>query len=168
MARVAPLADAISELVADGTSVAIEGFSHLIPFAAGHEVIRQGVRDLELTRLVPDILYDQMIGVGACRRLVFSWAGNPGVGLLPRFRAAVEHQLPRPLELEEHTHAGLTAAYVAGASNLPFATLRGYFGTGLEPPRVGVGTIVCPFTGERLAAVRAVRPDCRDHPRTTG
>jgi glutaconate CoA-transferase subunit A len=159
MARIVSLSDAISELVQDGLSVAVEGFSHLVPFAAGHEILRQGCKDLELTRLVPDILYDQMVGVGACRKLVFSWAGNPGVGLLARVRAAVEHDLPRPVELEEHTHAGLAAAYVAGASNLPFAVLRGYIGTGLEPPRPGVGEVVCPFTGERLAAVRAIRPD---------
>lgn len=159
MAIKVSLTDAISELVADGASLAIEGFSHLVPFAAGHEILRQDLKELELVRLVPDILYDQMLGVGACRRLVFGWAGNPGLGLLPRFRAAVEHEVPRRVELEEHTHAGLCAAYVAGASNLPFAMIRGYFGTGLEPPRPGVEAIICPFNGERLAAIRAVRPD---------
>ncbi len=155
-----PLADAVSELVSDGDCVALEGFTHLIPFAAAHELIRQGRRDLTLVRLTPDLVYDQLIGAGCARRLVFSWAGNPGVGSLHRFRDAVEHGWPAPLEIEEHSHAGLTNAYVAGASGLPFAVLRGYAGTGLDG-RTGtaVATVTCPFTGERLTAVRAVRPD---------
>lgn len=159
MTRIVSLSEAIREQVHDGDMVAMEGFSHLIPFAAGHEMIRQGLRDLVLSRLAPDILYDQMIGAGCARKLIFSWAGNPSVGLLPRFRAAVEHGLPAPLELEEHSHAGLVAAFVAGAAGLPFGVLRGYLGTDISKHCASVADVTCPFTGERLAAVRAVRPD---------
>jgi glutaconate CoA-transferase subunit A len=153
-----PLPDAVAGLVRDGDAVALEGFTHLIPFAAGHEVIRQGRRDLELIRMTPDLLYDQMIGMGCARKLVFSYGGNPGVGSLHRFRDAVEHGWPRPLELEEHSHAGMANRYAAGASDLPFAVMRGYAGTDLEP-RTTVRPITCPFTGERLTAVPALRPD---------
>jgi glutaconate CoA-transferase subunit A len=138
--------------------VAIEGFTHLIPFAAGHEVLRQGRRDLSLIRMTPDILYDQMIGVGAARRLVFSYGGNPGVGSLHRFRDAVEHGWPAPIELEEHSHAGMANRYAAGASRLPFAVMRGYVGTDLAAI-TEVAPITCPFTGEQLVAVPALRPD---------
>src|SRR5215218_5052101 len=158
MAELLPLPEAVAALVHDGDAVAMEGFTHLIPFAAGHEVLRQGRRDLELVRMTPDVLYDQMIGMGAARKLVFSYGGNPGVGSLHRFRDAVEHGWPRPLELEEHSHAGMAAAYAAGAANLPFGTLRGYAGTDLAA-RGAVRTVVCPFTGEQVAAVRALRPD---------
>lgn len=156
MAEILALADAVSELIHDGDCVALEGFTHLIPFAAGHEIIRQGLHELTLVRLTPDLLYDQMIGMGCATRLVFSWGGNPGVGSLHRFRDAIEHGWPVPLEIEEHSHAGLTNRYVAGAAGLPFAVLRGYFGTDLE---TAAKTVVCPFTGERLAAVAAIRPD---------
>jgi glutaconate CoA-transferase subunit A len=155
---VVSLSEAVSELVHDGDVVALEGFTHLIPFGAGHEVIRQGRRDLTLVRMTPDVLYDQMIGMGCARKLVFSWGGNPGVGSLHRLRDAVEHGWPAPLELEEHSHAGMAAAYAAGASNLPFGVLRGYFGTDL-PAHTRVAAITCPFTGEELAAVPALRPD---------
>jgi glutaconate CoA-transferase subunit A len=158
MAELMRLPDAVRRLVRDGDAVAMEGFSHLIPFAAGHEVLRQGRRELELIRMTPDILYDQMVGVGAARRLVFSYAGNPGVGSLHRIRDAVEHGWPAPLELEEHSHAGMANRYAAGASDLPFAVMRGYAGTDLMA-RTDVAEIVCPFTGERLAAVPALRPD---------
>ena len=131
MAKLVPLADAVAELVHDGDTVALEGFTHLIPFAAGHEIIRQGRRDLTLVRMTPDVIYDQLIGAGCARRLVFSWGGNPGVGSLHRFRDAVQHGWPGPLELEEHSHAGMANRYVAGASGLPFAVLRGYAGTDL-------------------------------------
>ena len=153
-----PLADAIAELVHDGDSLAMEGFTHLIPFAAGHEILRQGRRELELIRMTPDILYDQMIGMGAARRLVFSYAGNPGVGSLHRIRDAVEHGWPRALELEEHSHAGMANRFAAGAARLPFAVMRGYVGTDL-PAHTRVEPITCPFTGEQLVAVPAVRPD---------
>jgi glutaconate CoA-transferase subunit A len=159
MAQIVDLPSAIEELVADGDSVALEGFSHLVPFAAGHELIRQGQTDLTLIRMVPDLIADQLIGMGRLRRLVFSWAGNPGVGSLHRFRDAVEHDWPRPLELEEHSHAGMANRYVAGASGLPFAVMRGYVGTDLVERTEGLAFVECPFTGERLAAVAAVRPD---------
>src|SRR6201991_3479628 len=153
------LADAIAEHVHDGDTVALEGFTHLIPFAAGHEIIRQRRRDLTVVRMTPDVIYDQMIGMGCVTRMVFSYGGNPGVGSLHRMREAVEHGWPRPLELVEHSHAGLANAYVAGASNLPFGTLRGYAGTDLPEHNDHVAFIECPFTGERLTAVRAINPD---------
>ena len=155
---IVPLRDAVGELVRDGDTVALEGFTHLIPHAAGHEVIRQGRRDLTLVRMTPDIVYDQLIGMGCARKLVFSWGGNPGVGSLHRFRDAVENSWPGPLELEEHSHAGMAAAYAAGAANLPFGVLRGYQGGDL-PARTRVAPVTCPFTGEELAAVPAHRPD---------
>ena len=158
MAEIVSLADAVRELVEDGQTVALEGFTHLIPHAAGHELIRQGRRELTLIRMTPDLVYDQLIGAGCARKLVFSWGGNPGVGSLHRLRDAVEHGWPVPLELEEHSHAGMAAAYAAGAANLPFGMLRGYEGTDL-PPRTRVSGVTCPFTGEVLAAVRAHRPD---------
>ena len=153
------LADAIAANVHDGDTVALEGFTHLIPFAAGHEIIRQGRRDLTLVRLTPDILYDQLIGMGVARKIIFSWGGNPGVGSLHRFRDAVEHGWPHHLELEEHSHAGMANRYVAGASGLPFAVLRGYSGTDLPAHTENVAPITCPFTGEELTAVAALRPD---------
>jgi glutaconate CoA-transferase subunit A len=158
MTEITTLHDAISELVLDGDAVALEGFTHLIPFAAGHEVLRQERTDLELIRMTPDVLYDQMVGVGSARKLVFSYAGNPGVGSLHRLRDAIEHGWPRPIEIEEHSHAGMANRYAAGASDLPFAVLRGYGGTDLAA-RTQVATITCPFTGEELAAVPALRPD---------
>ncbi|HEY9392464.1 MAG TPA: CoA transferase subunit A [Mycobacteriales bacterium] len=159
MAEIASLAEAVAELVHDGDTVALEGFTHLIPVAAGHEIIRQGRRDLTLVRMTPDIVYDQLIGAGCARKLIFSWGGNPGVGSLHRFRDAVEHDWPTPLELEEHSHAGMVNRYVAGASGLPFAVLRGYAGTDLPEHTDTVRPITCPFTGERLMAVAALNPD---------
>lgn len=158
MADVSSLEEAVAELVRDGDAVAMEGFTHLIPFAAGHELLRQGRRDLELIRMTPDVLYDQLVGMGAARRLVFSYGGNPGVGSLHRFRDAIEHGWPRAVEIEEHSHAGMANRYVAGASGLPCALMRGYVGTDLMT-RTRVEPVVCPFTGERLVAVPALRPD---------
>jgi glutaconate CoA-transferase subunit A len=158
MAEITTLPDAVAELVGDGDAVALEGFTHLIPFAAGHEVLRQGRTELELIRMTPDVLYDQMVGMGAARRLVFSYAGNPGVGSLHRLRDAIERGWPRPIEIEEHSHAGMANRYAAGASDLPFAVLRGYRGTDLVA-HTRVEPIRCPFTGEELAAVPALRPD---------
>jgi glutaconate CoA-transferase subunit A len=158
LAETVTIADAVRELVHDGDTVALEGFTHLIPSAAAHELIRQERRELTLVRMTPDLIYDQMIGMGCARKLVFSWGGNPGVGSLHRLRDAVEHGWPAPLELEEHSHAGMAAAYAAGAANLPFAVLRGYEGTDL-PRHTRVAWVTCPFTGERLAAVPAHRPD---------
>ncbi len=173
MAEIVSLAEAVRRAVRDGDAVAMEGFTHLIPFAAGHEVIRQRRRDLTLIRMTPDLIYDQLIGAGCARKLIFSWVGNPGVGSLHRFRDAVEHGWPAPLEIEEHSHAGMANRYVAGASGLPFAVLRGYAGTDLYRleapggaravlPTAGPATIkpiTCPFTGETLTAVAALRPD---------
>ena len=153
------LAAAIREFVRDGDSVVAEGFSHLVPFAAVHEIIRQERRNLTAIRLSSDIVSDQLIGMGCVRKLIFSWAGNPGVGLLHRFRDAVEHQWPAPLELEEHSHAGLAEALTAGAAGLPFGILRGYMGTDLLQHTPSVRAMQCPFTGETVAAVRALNPD---------
>jgi glutaconate CoA-transferase subunit A len=159
VAEIVTLAEAIAATVHDGDAVAMEGFTHLIPHAAGHEVIRQRRRELTVIRMTPDIIYDQLIGAGCVRKLIFSWAGNPGVGSLHRFRDAVEHGWPGPLELEEHSHAGMANRYQAGASGLPFAILRGYRGTSLGEHTAGVADITCPFTGETLTAVSALRPD---------
>jgi len=158
-AAIVPLEVAVAETVHDGDTVALEGFTHLIPFAAGHEIIRQRRRDLTLVRMTPDIIYDQMIGMGCARRLVFSWGGNPGVGSLHRFRDAVEHGWPAPLELEEHSHAGMANRYAAAAAGLPFAVLRGYVGSDLVAETDTISTVTCPFTGEVLTAVRALTPD---------
>ena len=159
MAEVVDLREAIAGSVKDGDSVALEGFTHLIPTAVAHEVIRQERRDLTLIRMTPDLIYDQMIGMGCASKLVFSWGGNPGVGSLHRFRDAVEHGWPASLEIEEHSHAGMANRYVAGASNLPFAVLRGYVGTDLPKVTKTIAPITCPFTGEELMAVPALRPD---------
>jgi glutaconate CoA-transferase subunit A len=158
MAVIMALPDAVSKLVSDGDTVSLEGFTHLIPHAAGHELIRQRRRDLTLVRMTPDIVYDQLIGMGCARKLVFSWAGNPGVGSLHRFRDAVEHGWPAPLEIEEHTHAGMAAAYAAGAASLPFGVLRGYEGTGLVA-KTRVARVACPFSGDVVTAVPALQPD---------
>jgi glutaconate CoA-transferase subunit A len=164
MAEIVSLADALATVIRDGDAVAMEGFTHLIPFAAGHEVIRQGRRDLTLIRMTPDVIYDQLIGAGCASKLIFSWGGNPGVGSLHRFRDAVENAWPVPLQLEEHSHAGMANRYVAGAAGVPFAVLRGYRGTGLEglaglDGHPAVRPIACPFTGETLTAVAALNPD---------
>lgn len=159
MAELVSLATGIAELVHDGDTVALEGFTHLIPMAAGQEIIRQGRRDLTLVRMTPDLVYDQMIGAGCASRLVFSWGGNPGVGSLHRLRDAVEHNWPVPLELEEHSHAGMANRYTSGAAGLPFAVMRGYAGTDLVRHTATLATVTCPFTGEVLTAVPAIRPD---------
>jgi glutaconate CoA-transferase subunit A len=158
-AAIVPLSAAIAATVRDGDAVALEGFTHLIPFAAGHELLRQRRRDLTLIRMTPDLLFDQLIGMGCARKLVFSWGGNPGVGSLHRFRDAVENGWPAPLELEEHSHAGMANRYAAGASGLPFAVLRGYAGSDLPRHTDTIRTVVCPFTGETLTAVSALTPD---------
>src|SRR5712691_2468910 len=156
--RFGSLQEVIRQYVHNGQSVALEGFTHLIPFAAGHEILRQKKRDLHLIRMTPDVIYDQLIGAGCARSLTFSWGGNPGVGSLHRFRDAVENGWPAPLELVEHSHAGMAAAYAAGAANLPFGVLRGYGDTDLTA-HARVAAITCPFTGEELAAIPAHRPD---------
>ncbi|TWE22699.1 glutaconate CoA-transferase subunit A [Prauserella muralis] len=159
VAEIVSLAEGVGRLVHDGDMVALEGFTHLIPHAAGQEIIRQRRRDLTLVRMTPDIVYDQLIGAGCARKLIFSWGGNPGVGSLHRFRDAVQNGHPVPLEIEEHSHAGMANRYVAGASGLPFAVLRGYSGTDLPRHTDTIKQITCPFTGEQLAAVPALNPD---------
>jgi glutaconate CoA-transferase subunit A len=158
-ARLMSLRDAVADLVHDGDTVALEGFTHLIPVAAGQEIIRQGRRALTLVRMTPDIVYDQMIGAGCARKLIFSWGGNPGVGSLHRFRDAIQNHWPTPLEIEEHSHAGMANRYAAAAAGLPFAVLRGYAGTDLANHTATIKSITCPFTGEVLAAVPALDID---------
>ena len=150
---------AIAEFVGDGACVALEGFTHLIPFAAGHEIIRQRRRDLHLVRMTPDLVYDQIIGMGCASRLTFSWGGNPGVGSLHRLRDAIERQWPAPLAIDEHSHAGMAAAYRAGAARLPFGMLRGYIGTDLAAVNPAIRSVECPYSGERIATVPAINPD---------
>lgn len=159
MAEWTSLAEAVAACVHDGDTVAMEGFTHLIPFASGHEIIRQRRRNLSLIRMTPDLIYDQLIGAGCASRLTFSWGGNPGVGSLHRFRDAVENGWPAPLEIEERSHSDLANAYVAGAANLPFAVLRGYTGSDFSAVNNRIRSVTCPFTGEVLAATPAVRPD---------
>jgi len=155
-----PLSEAISRHVHDGDSVALEGFTHLIPFAAGHEIIRQRRRELHLIRMTPDLIYDQMIGMGCATRLTFSWGGNPGVGSLHRLRDAIERQWPQPLALSEFTHAQLALAYQAGASGTSCAVMPHHDATDLEArARPGVRRLPCPFTGRELTAVPAINPD---------
>ena len=152
--------DAVARFVRDGDTVVIEGFTHLICFAAGHEIIRQGRRDLVLCRLTPDLIYDQMIAAGCARRVVFSWAGNPGVGSLHAFRRAVEGKAGSPaLEIEEYSHFGMVARLSAGAARLPFWPLRDYDGTDLPAANPRIKSVLCPYTGERLATVPALNPD---------
>src|SRR5215475_9500214 len=153
------LQEVIDEHISDGQSVALEGFTHLIPFAAGHEILRQKKRDLHLIRMTPDLIYDQLIGAGCARSLTFSWGGNPGVGSLHRLRDAVENDWPRPLEIHEHSHAGMAAAYTAGAARLSFGLLRGYAGTDLPRVNPQVRSVACPYTGERISTVPAINPD---------
>jgi glutaconate CoA-transferase subunit A len=159
MAKYLSLAEAVAENLFDGDTAAFEGFTHLIPHAAGHEAIRQGKRELTLIRMTPDILYDQMIGMGLAKKVIFSYAGNPGVGLLRRMRDAIENGWPRRIETVEHSHAAMANAYEAGAAGLPCAVFRGYKGAGLPAVNPAIKSITCPFTGEELAAVPAHRPD---------
>lgn len=159
MAEFISLSDAVAGIVHDGQTVALEGFTHLIPFAAAHEIIRQGRTGLTLVRMTPDVIYDQMIGMGCADRVVFSWGGNPGVGALHRIRDAIQNQWPRPLSSIEHGHAAMAHAWAAGAAGLPLAVFRGYVGSDVAVVNPLVKWIECPFTGERLAAVPSHRPD---------
>lgn len=174
--KLASLKEAVSSLVNDGDTLVIEGFTHLISFAAAHEIIRQGKKDLTLARLTPDLIYDQMLAAGCAKKLVFSWAGNPGVGSLHAFRRLVEAKPAKPvdgapgrasapsapnpgLEIEEYSHFGMVARFSAGAANLPFWPLRNYMGTDIPGANSRIKQVTCPFTGEVLAAVPALRPD---------
>ncbi len=159
MAEFLALEEAVRRHVKDGMSLAFEGFTHLIPHAAAHEVMRQGMKDLTLIRMTPDIVYDQFVGLGRVKKMVFSYAGNPGVGLLRRFRDAVENGWPQVLEIEEHSHAAMANAYEAGAAGLPCSIFRGYLGAGLKDVSPNIKSVTCPFTGEKLAAVPALQPN---------
>lgn len=159
MSKVTTLHDAISNLVHDGDTIAIEGFTHLIDFAAGHEIIRQKKRDLTLCRLTPDLIYDQMIAAGLCKRLVFSWAGNPGVGALHAMRRAVERGEPRPLELEEYSHFGMVARFTAGAAGLPFYPLRSYSGSDLPRANPLIREMKSPYGQDMVYVVPPLQPD---------
>ena len=153
------LSAAVERFTSDNCSVALEGFTHLIPFAAGHEIIRQQRKNLTLIRMTPDVVMDQMIGMGTAEKVIFSYAGNPGVGLLRRFRDAVENQWPHKISLEEHSHAAMANAFDAGAAGLPCAIFRGYAGAELSKVNKNIKSVICPFTQETLAAVPALRPD---------
>jgi glutaconate CoA-transferase subunit A len=157
--KVMSMREAIARHVHDGETIVIEGFTHLISFAAAHEIIRQRRCDLTICRLTPDLVYDQLIGAGCARKLVFSWAGNPGAGPLYAFRRAVEEGVPRSIELEEYSHFGMVARFAAGAARLPFYPLRNYQGSDLPKVNRNIRKVSCPFTGEELAAVPALNPD---------
>src|SRR6266516_4770077 len=159
VSKLMSMRDAVARFVHDGDTVVIEGFTHLICFAAGHEIIRQGRRDLTLCRLTPDLIYDQMIAAGCARKLVFSWAGNPGVGSLHAFRRAVEGKGGPPLEIEEYSHFGMVARFAAGAARLPFWPMRNSMGTDLPAANPRIRQVTCPYTGEALATVPALNPD---------
>ena len=159
MAEFMSLKDAVATHLSDGMMAAFEGFTHLMPYAAAHEVIRQQRRDLVVVRMTPDVIYDQLIGMGCVARMIFSYAGNPGVGLLRRLRDSLENGWPHRIEIVEHSHAALAHAYEAGASKLPFAVLRGYVGTDMPRVNPEIREITCPFTGQMLAAVPAINPD---------
>jgi glutaconate CoA-transferase, subunit A len=159
MSQFMSLAEAVAAHIRDGDTVAMEGFTHLIPHAAGHEVIRQRRRHLTLIRMTPDLIYDQLIGMGCADKAIFSWAGNPGVGSLHRMRDAIENAWPTPLAYEEHSHSAMANAYEAGAAGLPFAAFRGYIGADLPKVNPTIKSVTCPYTGETLATVPAIRPD---------
>src|SRR5258705_1874930 len=159
MSQFMSLAAAVEANVRDGDAVAMEGFTHLIPHAAGHDVIRQRRRHLTLIRMTPDLIYDQLIGMGCADKLIFSWVGNPGVGSLHRFRDAYENGWPGPIAIEEHSHAAMANAYEAGAAGLPLAEFRGYLRVDLPKENPNIKHITSPFTGERLAAAPAIQSD---------
>jgi glutaconate CoA-transferase, subunit A len=151
--------EAIGRFINDGDTIVIEGFTHLICFAAGHEIIRQKKRNLTVCRLTPDLIYEQLIGAGCVNKLVFSWAGNPGAGPLYALRRAVEEEVPHPIELDEYSHFGMVARFTAGAAKLPFFPLRNYMGSDLPQVNDNIRKVQCPYTGESLATVPALNPD---------
>src|SRR5712692_3767410 len=159
MSRFLSLAEAVESTIRDGDAVALEGFTHLVPYAAGHEIIRQRRRRLTLIRMTPDLIYDQLVGMGCAEKMIFSWTGNPGVGSLHRVRDAIENGWPAPLAYEEHSHSAMANAYEAGAAGLPCAVFRGYVGVDLPKVNPNIRRVTCPFTGEELAAVPAIKPD---------
>ncbi|GMQ80614.1 MAG: CoA transferase subunit A [Rhodothermia bacterium] len=157
--KLTTMADAISRFVEDGSTILIDGFTHLICFAAAHEIIRQRKRNLTLCRMTPDLIYDQMIAAGCASKVIFSWAGNPGAGSLFGLRRAIEKQIPGPLEVEEYSHFGLAARLIAGAANLPFYPVQSYLGSDLPEVNPRIRTVTCPYTERSIATVPALNPD---------
>ncbi|HEY7476614.1 MAG TPA: CoA-transferase [Actinomycetota bacterium] len=157
--KVATMRDAVRELVHDGDTVAIEGFTHLICFAAAHEIIRQGRRDLTLARMTPDVIYDQMVAGGVARKLIFSWLGNPGVGSLHAIRRRIEDEDPTPLEIEEYSHFGMVCRYVAGAANLPFFPIRSYYESDIPAVNPKIVPMTSPYDGDEVYVVPPLQPD---------
>jgi len=157
--KVVSMQDAVRELVHDGDTVAIEGFTHLICFAAGHEIIRQRKKDLTLARMTPDVIYDQMIGAGVASKLIFSWLGNPGVGSLHAVRRRIEKSDPAPLEIEEYSHFGMVCRYMAGAANLPFMPLRSYEESDIPSVNENIRWVDSPYAKDRIAVVPPLNPD---------
>jgi glutaconate CoA-transferase subunit A len=153
------MSEAVASLVKDGDTLVIEGFTHLICFAAGHEIIRQKKRNLTACRLTPDLIYDQLVAAGCVKKLVFSWAGNPGVGSLFGLRRAIEEGIPRKVAVEEYSHFGMVARFMAGASRLPFMQLKSFEGSSLPQKNKKIKFIKCPYTGRRFATVPALNPD---------
>jgi len=157
--KVLSMKEAIERFVEDGSTVICEGFTHLIPFAAGHEIIRQKKRDLTLCRMTPDLIFDQMVGAGCARKVVFSWIGNPGVGSLYALRRAVENGVPHRIEIEEYSHFGMAMRLLAGAANLPFMPLRDYHGCDLPKVNPNIKELRSPYSEETLYAVPPLNPD---------
>ncbi len=157
--KVMSMKEAVAKFVHDGDTTYLAGFTHLIPFAAGHEIIRQGKRDLTLARATPDIIYDQMIAAGCAKKIVFSYAGNPGVGSLRCFRRATEKGVPKPLEIEEYTHFDLSGRLFAGATNMPFLPVRTNLGSDLPASNPNLKVVVDPFTGHPTSVVPPLKPD---------
>jgi glutaconate CoA-transferase subunit A len=159
MSKLCSMREAIADAVHDGDTVVIDGFTHLICFAAGHEMIRQQRRELTVARLTPDLVYDQLIEAGCVKKLIFSWAGNPGVGSLHGLRRRSERGATAPIELEEYSHFGLLSRFLAGSSGLPFWPLDNYAGADIAAHNPNIRSVVCPYTGRTLATVPALRPD---------
>ena len=157
--KLIPMREAVTRFVSDGDCLVIEGFTHLICFAAAHEIIRQKRRDLTLCRMTPDLIYDQMIGAGCAKKVVFSWAGNPGAGPLYAFRRAVEKGIPNEVEIEEYTHFGMSARFAAGAARLPFLPMRSEGGSDLPKVNPNLRSVDCPYTGKAISVVPALNPD---------
>jgi glutaconate CoA-transferase subunit A len=157
--KVMSMNEAIGSFINDGDTIVIEGFTHLICFAAGHEIIRQKKRKLTVCRLTPDLIYEQLIGAGCVDKLVFSWAGNPGAGPLYALRRAVEEEVPHSIELDEYSHFGMVGRFTAGAAKLPFYPLRNYMGSDLPQVNHNIRKVQCPYTGESLATVPALNPE---------
>lgn len=159
MNKIITMSEAVARYVPDGSTVAIEGFTAFICFAAAHEIIRQRKQELTLCRMTPDLVYDQMIAAGVARKLIFSYLGNPGVGSLHCIRRAVEKGIPRPLEIEEYSHFGMVGRYMAGASRLPFFPLRSYTGSDMPQVNPDIRFVPNPYGDDEIAVVPPLNPD---------